>query len=734
MKRNRAPPMKIGLNLGKLQLGGGQGEEGGQQSVGSFGRLEPQSEITNEVAGDEVPEQVPMPAPAAEPEESEMMKAMGFGSFGSTHKSFNAATDTLKKLKAEEDRKKKAMQFDVDSMFASAAASAQQRNMLSNQKLEEAGRAGMEGGLALPKAGDNPRQEESSEEEEEEDSVGPMPPPAAPKAKHKEKKDAAKDPADDSEESDEESSGEEDERDNPVNRIPWSHEIKLNHGEKPITSLALDPGGARVLSGGIDYELKFWDFAGMDPSLRSFRSKKPMDCHAINDLKYSSSGDKILVCAHKAQFKVLGRDGDELFESIMGDQYVLDQSRNKGHTAPVNAGCWHPKIKEEFMTCAGDATLRLWLVEGEGKKSKSVIKCKNRKSGLKCHPTCCTYSRDGLLCCAVCNDGSIQMWDHRKNFVNTTLHMPDAHAFGESITGVQFGFDNRMLATRSNDGTLKLWDIRSFKSPVHTASDLLSRFDQTDVTFSPDDKLVVTGTSKEKGEEGGKLIFFDKNTFERAFEMTPTTSHVIRTTWHPKLNQILVGSGDGVVRVFYDPRKSVRGAMLCVVKKRTEAKASNWLATQRVITPYALPMFKEDKRRQSTTYRQMMRDRKDNKKSHNPDPPMEHKGTGGAVAAGGSTLHSWMAKQIAVKNKDDHIDPRERILRHAQHSSDHPYWITPAYTKTQPVPIFRPHDEDEPAEKRSKSVANLAGITGAGGYPKKTVERQTKPSSQLGQH
>ena len=45
------------------------------------------------------------------------------------------------------------------------------------------------------------------------------------------------------------------------------------------------------------------------------------------------------------------------------------------------------------MTCAGDATLRLWLVEGEGKKSKSVIKCKNRKSGLKCHPTCCTYSR-----------------------------------------------------------------------------------------------------------------------------------------------------------------------------------------------------------------------------------------------------------------------------------------------------------------------------------------------------
>ena len=89
-------------------------------------------------------------------------------------------------------------------------------------------------------------------------------------------------------------------------------------GDKAITSLALDPGGARVLSGGIDYELKFWDFAGMDPSLRSFRGKKPVESHAINDLKYSSSGDKILVCGNLAQYKVLGRDGDELFESVSG--------------------------------------------------------------------------------------------------------------------------------------------------------------------------------------------------------------------------------------------------------------------------------------------------------------------------------------------------------------------------------------------------------------------------------
>ena len=53
-----------------------------------------------------------------------------------------------------------------------------------------------------------------------------------------------------------------------------------------------------------------------------------------------------------------------------------------------------------------------------------------------------------------------------------------------------------------------------------------------------------------------------------------------------------MGSGDGVVKVFYDPDRSIRGAKLCVVKKRTEAKTVNYITSQRIIVPYALPMFR----------------------------------------------------------------------------------------------------------------------------------------------
>ena len=251
------------------------------------------------------------------------------------------------------------------------------------------------------------------------------------------------------------------------------------------------------------------------------------------------------------------------------------------------------------------------------------------------------------------------------------------------------------------DETLKLWDVRYFKNPVKSTGDLFSRFDNTECCFSPDDRMIITGTSMGKNEKAGRLIFFNRDTFEKVTDIEIENAHVIRSRWHPKLNQLLVGSGDGVVRVYYDPEKSVNGAKLCTIRKKSRAKVNSYVTSQHIITPYSLPMFRED--RQRSTKRQEEKARKDPIKSKRPDLPLGMKGTGGRVTSGGSTLHSWMAKQISVKNKDDHIDPRERILRHAEESTKNPYWISPAYTKTQPEPVFQEHKEDEPPEKKTRT-------------------------------
>lgn len=42
---------------------------------------------------------------------------------------------------------------------------------------------------------------------------------------------------------------------------------------------------------------------------------------------------------------------------------------------------------------------------------------------------------------------------------------------------------------------------------------------RTDCCFSPDDKLLVTGTSVRKDEGNGKLLFFERQSLQKVYEI-----------------------------------------------------------------------------------------------------------------------------------------------------------------------------------------------------------------------
>ncbi|KAH0520577.1 WD repeat-containing protein 70 [Microtus ochrogaster] len=484
----------------------------------------------------------------------------------------------------------------------------------------------------------------------DEDILGPLPPPLG----------------EEGEDDDDDDLEDEGEEENPVQRIPDSHEITLKHGTKTVSALGLDPSGARLVTGGYDYDVKFWDFAGMDASFKAFRSLQPCECHQIKSLQYSNTGDMILVVSGSSQAKVIDRDGFEVMECIKGDQYIVDMANTKGHTAMLHTGSWHPKIKGEFMTCSNDATVRLWEVENP-KKQKSVFKPRTMQ-GKKVIPTTCTYSRDGNLVAAACQNGSIQIWD-RNLTVHPKFHYKQAHDPGTDTSCVAFSYDGNVLASRGG---------------------------RTDCCFSPDDKLIVTGTSVQRGCGNGKLVFFERRTFQRVYEIDITDASVVRCLWHPKLNQIMVGTGNGLAKVYYDPNKSQRGAKLCVVKTQRKAKQAETLTQDYIITPHALPMFREP--RQRSTRKQLEKDRLDPLKSHKPEPPVAGPGRGGRVGTHGGTLSSYIVKNIALDKTDD-SNPREAILRHAKAAEDNPYWVSPAYSKTQPKTMFAQVESDDEDSK-----------------------------------
>ncbi|CAG2227955.1 Gastrulation defective protein 1 homolog,WD repeat-containing protein 70 [Mytilus edulis] len=621
--------------------------------------------------------------------------------------------DNVENKKSDLGPQKKPRSFDITAMFEEARKTAIERTHgniehhedIESKKTTKADDSSSSSGSDSSDSSDSESDKTSGKvkiktSSNDDEMIGPpLPPGFGPIVDDKLKQQSQKyDSEDDDSEEEEETLDQ---------KIPSSHEISLNHGAKTVSALTLDPSGARLVTGGNDYQVKFFDFAGMDASLRYFRQIQPCESHPIRQLQYSSTGDKILVVSGNCKPKVLDRDGHEVLECMKGDPYINDVANTKGHTAMLNGGCWNPKVREEFMTCSNDASVRLWDVNTGCKKHKNIMKPKTQQ-GRKCIPTACCYSTDGRWIACGCQDGSIQIWDHNKNFINVGMVSRTAHMNGTDTSSLCFSYDDRVLASRGGDDTVKLWDIRNFKTPLVTRDGLTNFFPVTDCIFSPDDRMVVTGLSIKKGQGKGKLLFMDRQTLDTVTEIEISDSSVVRCLWHPRLNQIVVGSADGIVKLFYDPKKSHRGALLCVVKKPRESKQMQVLSKTQIITPYALPMFREA--RPTSTRKFEERQRKDPLKSRRPDLPITGPGEGGRLAEKGATLSQYVVQSMILKKPDKYeSNPREAILRHAKEAAENPFWVDVAYQKTQPKKIFQQpqeekgeDDDDHPLYKKHK--------------------------------
>merc|ERR1712013_226695 len=297
-------------------------------------------------------------------------------------------------------------------------------------------------------------------------------------------------------------------------------------------------------------------------------------------------------------------------------------------------------------------------------------------------------------------DGSIQAWDTRKMFVNTALKNMTAHG-GNEITCLCVSHDNETLISRGMDDTVKQWDRRNFKQPVNVARDLLTYYGSTSCFFSPDEKLIITGTSAKKDNSTeGELIFMERDTLKVAHRIGfGEKKSVISSLWHPKINQIVCGLSDGSIKVLFDPTKSNKGATLCIGKiKMRRYDPSDDILQPKIITPHSLRMYKE--KRHDSIRKTRRQNRADPVLSHKPEAPLGGLSSTGGRIKEGMSLTEFVVKNIAL-DKQDKQNPREALLKHAEEAEKNPFWITPAYSKNQPKPIFKEKDSDDEEEEEA---------------------------------
>ncbi|KAE8701407.1 putative aromatic amino acid decarboxylase [Hibiscus syriacus] len=443
-------------------------------------------------------------------------------------------------------------------------------------------------------------------------------------------------------------------------RIPMSNEIILKGHTKIVSALAIDHSGSRVLSGSYDYTVRMFDFQGMNSRLQSFRQLEPFEG-----------------------------------EFIKGDMYIRDLKNTKGHISGLTCGEWHPKTKETILTSSEDGSLRIWDVN-DFKSQKQVIKPKLARPG-RIPVITCAWDREGKCIAGGIGDGSIQIWTLKPGWGSRPdIYIEKSHS--DDITGLKFSSDGKTLLSRSFDGSLKVWDLRQIKAPLKVFDDLPNNYAQTNIAFSPDEQLFLTGTSVEKeSTSGGLLCFYDSSKLElvQRVGISPSCS-VVQCAWHPRLNQIFATSGDksqGGTHVLYDPTLSERGALVCVARAPRKKSVDDFEAPLVIHNPHALPLFRD----QPSRKRQREKILKDPIKSHKPELPINGPGHGGRVGTTkGSLLTQYLLKQGGmIKETWMEEDPREAILKYADVASKEPKFIAPAYAQTQPEPVFAKSDSED---------------------------------------
>lgn len=273
----------------------------------------------------------------------------------------------------------------------------------------------------------------------------------------------------------------------------------LSGHEGAVVSVAFDPHGTTLVSGGVDGTVRVWDLATRKGRVL-FRTDQ-----AVNAVEFSPDGRRLAV----------GSTDENLY---LLDAETGDVRRKIGHGAPVVAVGFSPDGRAVVTT---NGTPQLFDAASGRQLGDPLM-------GHEDIVTSVQFTEDGEQIVTGSPDASIRMWDVVTQALVRTIptagpclfvaYDPDhdvvscrngttigrwdiatGERVGDPLTGhtntiqdLAFGMDGQVLASTSADRTVRLWYLRTGQQigePMQGSED-----DTFGVAFSPDDRVLAVAS------------------------------------------------------------------------------------------------------------------------------------------------------------------------------------------------------------------------------------------------
>jgi WD40 repeat protein len=287
-----------------------------------------------------------------------------------------------------------------------------------------------------------------------------------------------------------------------------------------VNSIAISPDGHILASGHDDKTIKLWD-------LNTTKLISTLSGHsqAVKSVAFSPDGKILATASDDKTIKLWNLNTFEEICTLFGHSNAVKSVAFCPDVGILASGSW-------------DKTIKLWDVE-TGKEICTL-------TGHQLQVSAVAFSSQGKLLASASFDRTIRLWDlsplHTevgRKFKNCPCYSLSGHAW--AVLTVAFSPDGNILATGSDDNTIKVWEVNTGQ----IISTLLGHsWSVLAVAFSPNGETLISGS------RDNTVKLWKVSTTEEIATLTSHVDSVSAVAVNPVAQLIASGSRDKTIKLW----------------------------------------------------------------------------------------------------------------------------------------------------------------------------------------